>query len=52
MPLHYQPFRHYRQRDGRCSAKMEELWQGVRAWAQRHGFEYADSYGVVGVNAA
>jgi hypothetical protein len=40
-----------RQSDGTCMMRMEWLWTRVKRWAKRHGHEYNDSYGVVGVAA-
>lgn len=28
---------------------IERLWRAVRTWARKHGYEYASSYGIVGV---
>jgi len=34
------------------TTKAENLWNAVRRWAKANGYEYMDSYGVVGVAPA
>jgi hypothetical protein len=47
MAQNYQPFRHTRDRRGRCGAAMEDLWDGAKAWAERNGCEYVPTYGII-----
>jgi hypothetical protein len=35
--------------DGTVTVPIENIWERVRRWATRHGYEYNPSYGVVGV---
>lgn len=35
--------------DGTITVPIENIWQRVRRWARRNGYEYQSSYGVVGV---
>lgn len=37
--------------DGSMTIALENIWRRVRRFAQRHGYEYVSSYGVVGVAA-
>jgi len=37
--------------DGRRQMYAETLWNRVRKWAEKNGYEYDNSYGVVGVAA-
>ena len=45
------PFKHRRDKRGNCSGTMEDLWDGVRTWAAKHGYNYIPSYGIEGVGA-
>lgn len=35
--------------DGTVTVPIENIWQRVRRWARRNGYEWNGSYGVVGV---
>jgi hypothetical protein len=35
--------------DGRMVAKVEHVWHAARRYANRHGYRYTSSYGVVRV---
>jgi len=48
---HYHPFKHTRDRRGCVSFAMEDLWDAVGSWAEREGFTYEPTYGVIGVAA-
>lgn len=36
---------------GIMTMPIENIWERVRRWARRNGYEYVSSYGVVGVAA-
>lgn len=43
------PFPAAKLESGRMLAKMENIWQAARRWAQLNGYEYTSTYGVIGV---